>query len=339
MIVAKTKNVKKYPKSDILILMLIWAAIILIKAFDKDSYHIHFYEFIITLNKLSMLVFVNYFIFPKYYLSSRLWQFILALLFSIFLFGYVEEFFIEPYLDFDPYSHPIAAPTTIFISYAIPLSIYLGVKFLFYFNKREQIIDKLEKEKSESQLSFLKSQINPHILFNNLNNIYSLSLQKDTRANDAILKLSHLMRYVIYDSSEKYVLLSKELDNLDSYLELQKIQLEGRGKIVYNMTAETHGYTIAPLLLLPFVENCFKHSMNAILKDIVITIEIKIVNDVLHFYCSNPFTKTDNNDIVESGIGLKNTKQRLDLMYPNNYELIINENNKLFEVDLKLNLL
>ncbi|MEL7120855.1 MAG: sensor histidine kinase [Bacteroidota bacterium] len=336
----QVKSAKTLFQKDFIIIILLWLALVLIKAFDKDNYHLHFYELVITWNKVLMLIFVNYFVFPLYYSNYRPWRFISMLVICTFLFGYVEEFLIEPYLDFDPLSHPIASPVSVFIGYALPLTSFLLLKFFFHFSNREQLITKLEKEKSDSQLKFLKSQISPHILFNNLNNIYSLSEHEDKRASKAILKLSHLMRYVIYESSNKHVLLSRELENLEAYLELQQIQLEGRGKIIYNNKINAEGYTIAPLLLLPFVENCFKHSMCNILKDIVIHIEISLANNILHFYCSNPTSEEGKaKDEGFSGIGLENTKQRLELGYYNRYDLKISNTDSLFKVDLRLNLL
>ncbi|MCL6273771.1 histidine kinase [Muricauda sp. 2012CJ35-5] len=339
MIALDKKNSTDFFRSDIVIIVVLWITIILMTTFDKDNYHIHFHEFIITVNKLLMFIVVNYVIFPNFYLRQKLWFFILIVIGCIFFFGYVEEILIEPYLDFDPNTHGIAPPVSVFVGYATPLAIFLGIKFLFYFNKREHLINKLEKEKSESQLSFLKSQINPHVLFNNLNNIYSLALRNDSRAKDAILTLSKFLRYVIYDSTEKVVLLSREIENLESYLELQEIQLEGRGKITYINKSEPSGYTIAPLLLLPFVENCFKHSTNTLLSDIDIVIKIDIIDGVLNFYCSNPHEKFDTPNQESNGIGLVNTRQRLELMYQGDYKLDISSNQQLFEVWLKLNLL
>ncbi|WP_282159498.1 sensor histidine kinase [Ulvibacterium marinum] len=334
------KKIENLLSKDIFLLGIFWVMLLLFVTFGKDNYyHLHLYELVISINKIAYLFTINYILLPKLYSQGRPVSFIAALVLGAFFFGGIEEFFIEPYLDNDVSSHPVAPPLSILFSYGTTALIFLGIKQIIQVQKKQRLIDQLEREKSESQLKFLKSQINPHILFNNLNNIYSLTIHNDHRTSSSVLKLSNLMRYVIYESSEDYVLLSKELKYLEDYLELQKIQLEGRGNVKYKVLGNPAGYTIAPLLLLPFIENSFKHSMDTQIDNISIDLKVEINENTLIFKSVNSYVSSANNaSISPNGIGLNNTKQRLSLLYPNNHVLTIRSEADLFTVQLTINL-
>ncbi len=337
--IGKTNRLETFLSNDRALLICFWIGLVLVVSFAKEKYHLHFYEVVITLNKMLLLLVTNYYFFPKFYKKDKIVRFMVAIGIGIFFFGYIEELFIEPYLDLDPESHPVASPGVIFVSYGIPVAIFTGIKLMLHFRDKQQLIDRLEREKSEGQLKFLKSQINPHILFNNLNNIYSLSMQGDRRTPDTVLKLANLMRYVIYESAENHVLLSKELEYLGDYLELQKIQLEGRGTVGLVIKGDPQGYVIAPLLLIPFVENSFKHSMDTQLDDISIDLGIDITDGVLTFEGSNTHRAEAKDGRTPKGIGLDNTKQRLQLLYPERHELTITREDRVFNVRLTVKLI
>lgn len=316
-----------------------WLICLLILAFRKDSVHLHWHEVLQSINYVSLVIVINYFLFPRFYENGKIGTFTLSIIVGIFTVGYIEEVVIEQLLYYDPQAYPIANPGSIFVQSGIPAFIFIVIKLMIYFREKQLTINRLEKEKSESQLQFLRSQINPHILFNNLNNIYSLSEQQDPRTSETILKLSDIIRYALYESTEDRVLLSKELNYLADYIELQKIQVEGRGSVKFEIEGSSEGYTIAPLLLVPFVENCFKHSMDSQINDIDISIGIRIADNKLFFETKNTFQTMHKPQLSPSGIGLKNTRERLAMLYPDKHQLDINQENDLYVVQLEVDLI
>nr|WP_298994919.1 sensor histidine kinase [uncultured Allomuricauda sp.] len=330
---------ERWLSDDRVLLFNFWVADILFMSLKKEVFHIHWYEWVFSINSILLFITINYLLFPKFFEKGRVWVFLLLTFLAMCGTAAIEELVIERYFYYDPQAYPIASPSVVLAQYIPPVVIFILIKMMIYYRDRQILVDTLSKEKTESQLQFLKSQINPHILFNNLNNIYSLSIQEDKRTSDTILKLSNLMRYIVYESSENFVLLTKELEYLEDYLELQKIQLEGRGRVDFQLTGNSSGYTIAPLVLIPFVENAFKHSMDTQLDNIIIKIQIEIRNGQLFFSSTNSHDKSSKKSLSPTGIGLSNTKQRLQLLYPEKHTLNIEDSSNSYQVDLRIQLL
>ena len=195
-----------------------------------------------------------------------------------------------------------------------------------------------EKEKVNAELSYLKAQINPHFLFNTLNSIYSSAIEENAdNTASAVVKLSGMMRYVISEAYHDYVSLEKEINYITDYIELQKIRLGNTIKLVYHVTGNTTGKKIAPLVLISFIENAFKHGVNPEEKS-DISIDIATNNNQLEMLVTNAKVKTVNGNLSKNNIGLENTKNRLQLLYPSKHELAIKEDEKEFIVLLKINL-
>ena len=197
----------------------------------------------------------------------------------------------------------------------------------------------LEKEKLVAQISSLKSQINPHFLFNTLNNIYATAIDTSPRTADMVDKLSEMMRYTMKETQNDFVPLEDEINYLNNYIELQKLRLESKIKFDYTTEGEFFGLLIAPMLLIPFVENAFKHGVNSE-QDSNIRISIKATESELHFLVANNKVKIQSG-IKEnsSGLGIENTKHRLALIYPSKHLLTIKETENDFIVSLHINLL
>ncbi|RRB02811.1 sensor histidine kinase [Larkinella rosea] len=194
-----------------------------------------------------------------------------------------------------------------------------------------------EQEKLATELSYLKAQINPHFLFNTLNSIYSLAIEKSDRTADAVVKLSSLMRYVIRDAGSNQVPLAKEVDYISDYVALQQLRLDDTVQIEFAVSGFFNGKQIAPLILISFIENAFKYGVNPEEKSIIhITISLKETN--LRLYVFNKKVRVYYNDEASGGIGIENTKSRLHLLYPNKHILAINDNPTGFSVELTLNL-
>jgi two-component system LytT family sensor kinase len=193
----------------------------------------------------------------------------------------------------------------------------------------------LENARLNAEVNFLKSQINPHFLFNTLNSIYSQAHLRSAETEYSILKLSDLLRYVLYDSSMSKVDLSKDIQYLTNYIDLQKIRLSHKVTVRYDMAGNTHGKKIAPLLLITFVENAFKHGISYTSSS-AIGISINIFEKSLRMVVTN--SVIESNSFENNGLGLKNVMRRLELLYPGKYLLDIVHNDHLYTVNLKIDL-
>lgn len=205
-------------------------------------------------------------------------------------------------------------------------------------HRDKQLRQSLEREKIKSELSFLKAQINPHFFFNTLNNIYALTVVDGEAARESIHKLSRMMRYVLYETQQPTVMLSHEIAFVQDYIQLMKLRLTDKVSVKFEQPSPLHDVPIAPMLLLPFIENAFKHGVSAV-EPSCITISIKQQGRQLHLEVQNSlFTEKKVTLDDSNGIGLANTRRRLDLLYSDRYNLTVNENtsdNK-YQVDLKL---
>ncbi len=198
----------------------------------------------------------------------------------------------------------------------------------------------IEKQQITSELALLKAQINPHFFFNTLNNIYALTYSDIPLSRDAILKLSRMMRYVLYDTLLDKVLLSQEISFMNDYIELMKLRLHAYTSLVVQEPKSDHDYSVVPMLLLPFVENAFKHGTSSLHKT-EIFIAMNAQDSVLELKVINQIHR--NKEVVapaDGGIGLANTKRRLDLIYPKRHKLLIHEDleKRTYQVDLKIEL-
>lgn len=219
------------------------------------------------------------------------------------------------------------------ISYLTTLIIVVGVSFGFKVYNRMKIA---ETQKSEVELSYVKSRLNPHFLFNTLNAIYALAVKRSDATADAVSRLSTIMRYVITESESEMVLLDKEIGYINDFIELQKLRLTERTKVVFTNEGITADKKIVPLLLISFVENAFKYGLSTE-QDVVILIKIEIRGDELNL-------KVVNSKVAmhysrdEGGLGLESAHQLLEHFYRNKYTLSISENKTTFNVDLKIEL-
>ena len=202
--------------------------------------------------------------------------------------------------------------------------------------KAEKRREELEKEKLNAELGFLKSQVNPHFLFNSLNSIYALARRKADETEEAILQLSQMMRYMIYESNTNTVALEKELDYLQNYIDLKKLRLPATVSIAYIIEGSPSGHAIEPMLLIPFVENAFKHGISYS-QDCYVEIKISLMQQKLILAVSNKIFHQQEAEV--GGIGLENVKKRLALLYPQPmHSLHINEENNIYSVLLTIQL-
>lgn len=206
--------------------------------------------------------------------------------------------------------------------------------------KNRALKQTLEREKLEAEVKFLKAQINPHTLFNGINSIYHLIDKDKNKAKEVLVRFSDLLRYQIYDCSDDTILLSNEIQFLDNYFDLEKIRKGADVNIEFDYNInDTSNLKIAPLLLIPFIENAFKFVSNHDEKDLnFIKCKIIITENELHFYIDNSVENIEKEDLKNGGIGLQNVKKRLQLIYPDKHKLNISSFNDVFSVMLKIEL-
>ena len=254
---------------------------------------------------------------------------VLQSIYDLYLYGYI----------LGPTKKEIAFSA---ISYNIFATIWyliltVALKLSIDWYEQNKVLQEMRLQKLQAEVNYLRSQVNPHFLFNALNNLYALTLKKSDIAPSVVLKLSELMEYMLYESDEDFVPLEKEIKYLDNYLELEKIRQGNQAAITLRVTGKTDRCSIPPFLLLPLVENSFKHGIskavhNAYLHiDIMVTeigLEVSIANNKLNFH------QAEQN----GGIGLFNLKKRLELLYPGKHTLQITDQPDEFRVVIKIEL-
>lgn len=200
----------------------------------------------------------------------------------------------------------------------------------------------LENRTMQTELRFLKSQINPHFLFNTLNNLYALTLKKSDKAPEIVIKLSEMMRYMLYECNEKQVLLSKEVHHIRNYLDLEQLRQGQNVEITFHVEGDISDQRIAPLMFIPFIENSFKHGLSNQISKGFLMMNLQVNQQQVDFFIENSKPEAmalpAQDHRRSGGIGLVNVRRRLDILYPDQYELNIQDNPKSYAVHLKLNL-
>lgn len=222
------------------------------------------------------------------------------------------------------------------LKYTVIISIYaMLIRFSIDWFESQKYKDELIKERQASEIALLRSQVNPHFLFNTLNNIYSLVYNKSDEAPEAVMKLSSIMRYMLYDSDTDVVAVNKEVEYLNSFIELQQLRITQKGFVEMKVSGSMENRTIAPMLLIPFVENAFKHGEKTHSPGIVINLNLesdKLIFTVENYIKANPQVLSEES----GGFGLENIKRRLGLLYPDKYELAINKSDDKYKIELTI---
>lgn len=200
----------------------------------------------------------------------------------------------------------------------------------------EQNRKETEHERLNTELSFLKSQVNPHFFFNTLNNIYSLAIVKSDKTAPAVLKLSAIMRYILTETERDLVPLENEVAFIHNYIELQQVRLTDKVQVNFTIEGNTSPLLVAPLIFIPFVENAFKYGVST-KEQSSIDIQLKVDNQMIHFYAKNYIVQSENNMMENTGIGINNVKRRLELLYPEKFELSHQIENGYYIVKLLIN--
>lgn len=293
----------------------------------------------------------NYLLVPKFLWKKRYAKFfitsfltlLIATWASFLIVFFALLYILETEASLDPaVLHPELQ--VISLNFIVFLAISIKqVKRAFFIQQEKNELEKTklntELKLKEAELKILKAQIHPHFLFNTLNNLYGLTLEKSEEAPGLVLRLSEILDYILYRCEEKTVLLSEEIDNLKNYIEIEKIRYSNKLLLETSFPENVSEFRIAPLILLPFVENAFKHGVSKFPGLAKVKIKMAMVDKNLIFgivNSKNPATKNDANDT--KGIGLNNVKKRLNFIYPEKYLLRINEDEHSFSVNLTIEL-
>ncbi|MBN1183484.1 MAG: sensor histidine kinase [Bacteroidales bacterium] len=282
------------------------------------------------------------------YFKTQMYYDYFRIIYFLILGGSLLLFFINNLIiRFEKPSIAVQIPQSRIFFYVLVITLFVIISSFFYFIKEWLVmqdvtikLEETEKEKILSELQALKAQINPHFLFNTLNNLYYLALEKSDKTPDMILKLSELMSYIIYDCKAERVPLLKEIEFLQNYIDLERLRLNETSSITTHFCTPSPGVKIAPMILIPFMENAFKHGTANRTKsccNIDFSIDVDI-NGKLHFVALNALLENKADIIEKSGIGIENTRKRLDLIYPTHHELFAGEENGMYKVDLYLDL-
>jgi len=296
----------------------------------------YFFNYVLIPKYLGKKLYLKFFLFCFFTIIISTWLSFLIALFAL-LFIINKDVSIDPAI-LHPELQVISLNFIVFLAISIK-----QVKQMFYIQQEKNELEKnsltTELKLKEAELKLLKAQIHPHFLFNTLNNLYGLTLEKSDEAPNLVLRLSEILDYILYRCDEKLVALEEELNMLNNYLEIEKIRYSEKLTLETRLPKKTGTFKIVPLILLPFVENAFKHGASNFPGNSYIKIEIAMVNGNLLFNIEN----TRNNQVEKDenytqGIGLINVRKRLDLLYPEKYILKIDKASEKFSVNLTLEL-
>ncbi len=293
---------------------------------------------------VNLYVLIPRFLKQKNYIFYVFWLVLLLTISSLF----IQFLFVFPLRNFLRLSETFKTfSTTLHSAYFFATLVYVAfTSFLKFVKEWLSLQDlnlklaKIERQKLEAELKTLKGQLNPHFLFNSLNNIYSLALIKSDKVPELILKLSDLMRHIIYESRENFISLKREIEFVNNFISLQRIRTSEKTKIEYIIDGEIPDARIAPLLFEPFIDNAFKHGLPGTENDDFIYIRFDFTkSEELLFEIKNNYEENSQWDKKHSGIGIENVKKRLKLLYQqSDYKLTIKKANKLHRVSLQLKL-
>jgi len=233
-------------------------------------------------------------------------------------------------IEQDPDSHISGIGVALFY-----IAVTTGLKYFARGLRQQFRLQEAEVQQARAELALLRSQVNPHFFFNTLNSLYALSLDRSERVPDMILKLSDLMRYVLDSSLRDDVALEAEIAFIENYVDLERLRLSGNPNIRVDVEGDLKGRRIAPMLLAPFVENGFKHGINAAMHDGYLHIRADVRDNELEYAVEN--SRAVGSDVTD-GMGLKNVRRRLELLYPGAHDLSIQDENDRFRVELRIRL-
>ena len=286
-------NTATISMKEIIFQIVLHVLVFLFYSFDKNQPQIQFYQLVFFFNYAFAAFVLNYWLLPRFFYRKKYGQFFVVVVLMIALVILVEELVLERIYFPDTRGKHFPGVFYSLLDVLPVITILSGFKFAWDAMGKQREVDELKATVKESELQFLKSQINPHFLFNNLNNLYSYAIEKSPKTPDIILELSGVLRYMLYECKEEYVPLKKEVTQLGNFIQLNEMQIEERGQVNFSSQNIRAGYQVAPLILIVFIENAFKHSTASQTDQIIIDVELKLLETgILEFVCKNSFQET-----------------------------------------------
>lgn len=298
----------------------------------------------------------NFFIIPKTLAKKRYGVYLISALLLIVLFGLLYVLLFKVMLHYYPkievyevsiLTSPISGDWTVsaFVrevpTFAFGLLLWIMIfTMAWYMNEyteKEKQVEKAKKKQLETELRLLRNQLNPHFLFNTLNNIYGLALKKSDKAPDSILQLSSIMRYVLYDANAATMPYEKEKEVMNAYIDMELLRLQQKENVAFYINADDN-YKLPPLLWLPILENTFKYATRVITDNYFIDYHFSIENGVLTIRSSNSYKEGADKQLNAGGLGLNNLRKRLSILYSGKYQLKEKKENGVYSIDLTISL-
>lgn len=344
-VMAISKPLSTSKNHELIFQFILHLVVLIFDAYDRRHPRIEFHEIIFFSNHALGALVINYVLLSRYLYPKKYLQFFLYSLVTVFVVMLIEEAFLERI--YFPDTRGRDAWRGIFGGGAMytlmdvlpPIFILSGFKFAWDALRKQKEVEALTSVVRESEIQFLKSQINPHFLFNNLNNLYSYAIKNAPETPQIILELSEVLRYMLYDCKAPQVPLVREAEQLNNFVNLSKLQIQDRGTVNFKTKGELSEFQIAPLILIVFLENAFKHSTSSQSDKIDIDIELTVdAEGTMHFNCKNTYEKDSNVENLAGGIGLENVQTRLALIYSGAYDLKITKTDSDYLVSLTIDL-
>ncbi|NAS30708.1 GHKL domain-containing protein [Flavobacteriaceae bacterium R38] len=284
------------------------------------------------------IFFKVYWLIPRYLVPKKYIHYTFFLILLILVWGTFIGI-VEPWTDrhwFNETEEPKTTPASGIMAMVFIMLVTTLLNLSYRWFMQLSRIKQIENDRLQLELSSLRNQISPHFFFNTLNNLYALSLEKSDQTPEVVLKLSEMMRYTIYDCKEPTVSVGSEIAYLENFIALQEMRHHQRGYISFEKDIANDRLQIAPMILIVFLENAFKHGFDLLKKEAFLKIKLSVQENILRFRIENNFKISDKTENDNTGIGLENVKRRLSLIYPTTHKLNIEKENNVFYVDLEV---
>jgi two-component system, LytTR family, sensor kinase len=331
----------KYKLHHLFFWMMLFAVWYFLRYEDYSTQGRAFTVTLIKVADLALMIYItNYLLIPQLLYKKRYVLFALAFIALIITSSIFKMYIIGQVIN---------SPALLSLSGNIKARVYDNViphfflvlsgaafKLMLDYTSMQKHMVEMAKEKAEAELNFLKLQINPHFLFNSLNSVYFLIEKNNTGAREALHKFSEMLRYQLYEMNGATIPIEKEIRYLKDYVDLQKLRKDENYEVTFTCDPGVKGFSIEPLLLIPFVENAFKHISHQKNERNFIAIDLSMTKDTFHFAVENSKEAIDKYTRERNGIGLANVKRRLELLYAQKHELHIKDENSIYRVDLKI---
>lgn len=320
---------------------LVYTALPILNAFQNDTtksrvnpYTIPSYSAYVSISSIFLFYLNSQYLFPNIYKKKQPFQYFFSIVLAIIILILGRYYVRNTFVSND--GNQSLFYFNFFIQYLYVFGISASYCFFSDYQKQQEIQRENETERLKSELSFLRSQISPHFMFNLMNSLVSLNRKKSNLVEPVLLKMADLLRYMLYEKDDKQISLDNEIKYLSNYIDLQKVRFGDYVNIEFDIKTNFGNKNIEPMLLIPFVENAFKHGVGMI-EQPFIKIQLETTENQLLFRVTNKCADKKEIKDAASGIGLNNVKRRLELLYPKQYILNVSDENNQYTTDLKLN--